>query len=80
MKQINNISLRWLDHDPTFSSLMIGRIELAQISKSITTDDWFYTLRFCVTGEKSSYSSISKSAAKSISEAHAERVLIFLKT
>ena len=73
--QTTSPSLRWITHDNTFASLMLGRMELAQISKGRASDDWFYTLRFCEVGERASFSELTETSAKAVAEAHAAKVL-----
>lgn len=68
-------ALRWVEHDPTFASLMLGRIELAQISKGQGSEHWFYTLRFPLAGERACYSTGNEADAKAVAEAHARKVL-----
>ncbi len=68
-------NLRWVPHDATFSSLMLGRIEIAQVSRGDTGDVWFYTLRFCKSDERMCYSEPTEEAAKAICEAHVEKAL-----
>jgi len=73
--KVMTVVLRWVEHDPVFSSLMIGRVELAQISKGRATDYWFYTLFFCEKGERHCGSELSMSAAKARCEEHAQKVI-----
>ena len=73
---IRYTTLHWTAHSPGFKSLMLGRIELAQISGGNATSDWFWTLRFCDEGERSSFSAPTEDEARDIAEAHARRVLI----
>ncbi len=65
---------RWVWHTETFASLMLGRIQLAQISYSPGSDYWYWTLFFCKKNEKSSFATKSKSEAMSIAELHARDI------
>ena len=69
-------SLRWITHDKHFHSLMLGRIEIAQINKARTTDDWFYYLRFTQGSEQASFSEPNEENAKAVCVAHAAKVLV----
>lgn len=73
--QTQTADLRWEWHDPTFASLMLGRIELAQINQGRVTGDWFWTLRFTEGDERPSFSSLGEHEAQQVCEEHARRVL-----
>jgi hypothetical protein len=68
-------SLRWKWRTPTFARLMLGRIELAQISKGAASGDWFWTLRFTEAGERPCFSAPTEDEARRICEEHARKVL-----
>ena len=69
------VLLEWRWHTTTFASLMVGRVELAQISNSSTTNDWFYTLRFTKNGERSAGSKENKAAAMTLCIDYATNIL-----
>ena len=64
---------RWVWHSDTFASLMLGRVQLAQVSHGAS--HWSWTLFFCERGERSKYSSENKAVAVATAEAHARKVL-----
>ena len=66
---------RWVEHDPTFASFRLGRIELGQVSLGAASGNWFFTCRFCADGEVAAYSAPTQAEARSEVEAHARRVL-----
>lgn len=66
---------RWVWHADDFASLMLGRVQIAQISQGAASRHWFWTLFFCEAGEKPSYSSEDKRTAMLVAEAHARKVL-----
>ena len=69
--------LRWVFVDMhNFYRLMIGRIEVAQMSKGNATDHWFYTLRFCNETETASFSMPTEAEARAICETHAKKILL----
>ena len=65
---------RWVWHSDGFASLMLGRVQLAQISLG-TSGHWSWTLFFCRPDERSTYSSKDKAVAMATAAAHAEKVL-----
>jgi hypothetical protein len=65
---------RWKWHDETFASLMLGRVQLAQISRG-SSRHWSWTLFFCDRGERPTYSSEDKGEAMAVAEDHARKVL-----
>ena len=68
-------NLRWFEHDATFHRLLVGRIELAQICRGQAVGDWFYTLRFTTSDERTSYSCKTRVEAETVCETHARKVL-----
>lgn len=66
-------TLRWVWHDKTFASLMLGRVQLAQVSGS--PNCWSYTLFFTKPGERPSYSAPTCVEAMREALTHAEKVL-----
>jgi hypothetical protein len=64
---------RWIEHDPAHHSLMLGRIDLAQLSQG-TSGHWFYHLKF-TDGERQSYSCATKVDAVAVCEAHGRKVI-----
>lgn len=70
-------SLRWVQHASDFASLMLGRVELAQITRGNTAagGHWFWTLRFCRTGERPCFSAPTESEARAVAEEHARKVI-----
>lgn len=72
---LRQTTLRWERRSTGFFALVLGRIEIAQISKATASENWFYTLRFCAAGERASYSVPTEAEAKAIAEHHAARVL-----
>jgi hypothetical protein len=70
-------AIRWVEHEPGFLSLMLGRVELAQISRG-TSGHWFWSLRLCQVrqlGERVSSSSPTEAEARAVAEEHARKVL-----
>jgi hypothetical protein len=67
-------TLRWVEHDPDFFSLMVGRIALAQISRG-TSGHWFWSLNYCRGDERSAYSAPTEAEARAVAEKHARKVL-----
>ena len=67
-------TVRWVEHEPGFLSLMIGRVELAQISRG-TSGHWFWHLGFCRGDERVAYSAPTEAEAREVAEAHARKVL-----
>jgi len=63
----------WVWNSDTFASLMLGRVQLAQISRGATT--WSWTLFFCRSDERSFYGAKDKAVAMETAEAHARKVL-----
>ncbi len=72
---ILDVVVRWVWHTDDFASLMVGRIQLAQISQGAASRDWYWTLYFCEPGERPSYSSEDQGSAIAVAEAHARKVL-----
>lgn len=66
---------RWVWHADDFASLMLGRIQIAQISYGKGCGYWSWTLFFCAADERSGYSSKDKASAVAAAEAHATKVL-----
>lgn len=54
---------------------MLGRIELAQVSKARASEYWFYTLKFTQGEERDAYSELTETAAKAVCVTHALKVL-----
>lgn len=73
MSDNNTTGPRWVWHEPGFASLMIGRVQLAQVSHGATT--WAWTLFFCEKGERSTYADEDKAVAMQAAEDHARKVL-----
>lgn len=69
------IDTRWIWHDLDFASLMLGRIQIAQISRGAASGHWYWTLFFCRDGERPSYSAEDKSTAIAVCEAHARKII-----
>jgi len=67
--------LRWVWRDDTFASLMLGRIQLAQISKATASHHWFYTLFVVEPGERASYSAPDRETAMRAAQEHAGKVM-----
>jgi len=67
--------LYWVEYAPTFASLKLGRIELAQITQGILSGHWFYTLRFNVKDEKQSFSTPTRAEAEAIAMEHARKII-----
>lgn len=67
--------MHWVAHGGSFSSLMLGRIELAQVSKARASEYWFYTLKFTQGEERDAYSELTETAAKAVCVTHALKVL-----
>jgi hypothetical protein len=67
--------VQWKWHDRNFASLMLGRIELAQIAQGDAGGHWFWTLRFTKPGETASYSSLTEYEAIKVCQEHARKVL-----
>ena len=66
---------RWVWHADDFASLMLGRIQIAQISHCKGSGYWSWALFFCTPNERSGYSSKDKARAIAEAEAHAAKVL-----
>ena len=66
---------RWVWHADDFASLMLGRVQLAQISHGKSSGYWSWALFFCKPDERSGYSSKDKALAMAAAEAHAAKVL-----
>lgn len=64
---------RWVWHHDTFASLMIGRVQLAQVSGS--PNCWSYTLFHVRPGERPGYSAPTRDEAMRAAQAHAGKVL-----
>ena len=67
----------WVSHDVTFASLMLGWIELAQITQGQATSDWFWTLRFCRDGEKITESDSLAKTEPNVHHYHSRTVIRF---
>ena len=66
---------RWVEVEPGFRRLMLGRIELAQLARGRATGDWFYDLRFCQGEELSSGPRPTEAEAAGVAALHAAKVL-----
>ena len=66
---------RWDWPEPTFGRLMFGRVELAQINKGATTDNWFYVLHYTVPEDRALGGKSDKESAMQIAEHHARKAL-----
>ncbi len=65
----------WVWHADDFASLMLGRIQIAQISYGKGSGYWSWALFFCKPGERAGYSTKDKARAMAEAEAHAQKVL-----
>ena len=66
---------RWVWHHDDFGSLMLGRIQLAQVTRISSYGHWYWTLFFCKEGERISYSNAMRDIAVQTAEDHAKKVL-----
>ena len=76
MSKSETTETRWVWHDETFASLMMGRIQIAQVSQGTSrSGHWRWTLLFCTHEERSFYASPDKAVAMATAESHAQKVL-----
>lgn len=66
--------LRWKLHSDDFASLMLGRVQVAQISRG-TSGNWYWHLFFCRPPERESYGDASRDVAIAEAESHARKIL-----
>lgn len=70
------IEFRWVEHQPGFLSLMLGRIELAQIYRGAEHFGfWYWTLMFSQNDERKSFSAPTEQEARAVAEEHARKVI-----
>jgi len=67
--------VKWVKHEEGFSSLMLGRIELAQISRSRNSDNCLCILSFTRDQEQKLFHVPSEADAKRVCEKHANKVI-----
>jgi hypothetical protein len=67
--------LTWKWHNPSFASLLFGRVELAQIHCGVASRQWFWTLRFTEGDEVPSHSAPILEDAQQVCIDHARKVL-----